>query len=334
MRRRTPVTSLGAALACALMALTPASASPSDQAPKPPTNAKKVIFTKSGVLSFDFGIGEQVVPQLVKDFDAIATFVNPDYETWLYGFEFRSQKDRAFLYMVDFNGNGGLFYSAPGVFESVKPVAPVAPLRKKKGDRNEIALYARGDRLDVFLNKVFVDTLALGRLMDAGELSIFASDVQNNKAGTVKYTGFTVRVPASQAITPAAKPIERTQRGQIELTVQRTSYIQWGRPIGMDRPDQGCNSFNDKRPVRQFQASLRIANKSAKPMQLWYPVFFKADGSEAYVCFYVYREALAELAPGQIRDITFAAFVELNETVASAVISDRDLGISNRVTFK
>lgn len=334
MLKPTAVFSLAAALACSLAIAAPAPAAAPEQAPKPPTDARKVVFTKSGSLAFDFGVGEQVAPQLVKDFDAIATFVNPDYEKWLYGFEFRSQKDRAFVYMVDFNGNGGLFYSAPGVFDPVNPIAPVTPLRKKKGERNEIALYARGDRLDVFVNKAFVDTLALGKLMDAGELSIFAGDVQNNKAGTVKYTGFTVRVPASQALTPAAKPIERTQRGQIELTVQRTSYIQWGRPIGMDRPDQGCNSFDDRRPVRQFQASLRITNKSAKPMKLWYPVFFKADGSEAYVCFYVYREALAELGPGQIRDITFAAFVELNETVASAVSTDRDLGISNRVTFR
>lgn len=329
MKSVTRLLGMAAALACALSSFTPVSA----QVVKPPTDATKVLLSKSGYLNFDFGAGELAMTQSVRDFDALVSFTNPTFANWLYGIEFRAQNPRSLVFMVDFNGKAGLFMST-NTLTPIGELADVPGLQKKAGQRNDFALYARGDRLDVFVNKVFFKTYPIGQLMAPGEVSIFAGDTKNDKFGKVQYSNFVVRVSKTEVVAKSADPVQRTARDQITLTLQRTSYIQWGRPIGMDRPDQGCNSFDDKRPVRQFQASLRIKNNGAKPMNLWYPVFFKPDGSEAYVCFYAYREALQPLGPGQIRDITFAVFVELNEMVSSAVIRDKDLGISNRVMFK
>jgi hypothetical protein len=122
--------------------------------------------------------------------------------------------------------------------------------------------------------------------------------------------------------------------GKIGIVIQSSGYENWGRPAGMDNPNAGCSSFDDSRPVRKFNASLGITNNTARPMSNWYARVFKANGKEAYVCYYGYENGFPTIAPGQTVNMTFAAFVEGGESVARLWIEDATAGRSSVLTIR
>ena len=77
------ILSFAAALACiATTSISPARtafAAP----PAPPRDAKKVAYTlKSGAVKLDVENDQKVAPNQFKDFDVVATFINPAIARW------------------------------------------------------------------------------------------------------------------------------------------------------------------------------------------------------------------------------------------------------------
>ncbi|NJM39659.1 MAG: hypothetical protein HC853_02240 [Anaerolineae bacterium] len=213
----------------------------------------------------------------------------------------------------------------------VKPPVTIASLRKNANEKNELALYARNNQVLVFVNKKYVDTFPVD-LLQVGEIALSGDSFNDEDKGEIKVSNFIVRVPPKAATAPATqKPAAPS--GNIVITVQNIGYVQWGRPAGMDNPQAGCSGFDDSRPVRQFQASVQIQNKGAKAITEATVLFFKPGGAPAYWCFYNYDGAGVEIPPGEARNLTFAVFVELNESVESMMIIDKNLGESNRLKF-
>ena len=118
-------------------------------------------------------------------------------------------------------------------------------------------------------------------------------------------------------VAPVATAVPAAS-GSLLLVQQSTGYEQWGRPAGMSGSG-GCGAFNNGSPVRKFNVSVRITNNTSLSLQplAILPRATKGDGSKAYVCYYGHSGVVNALAPGQSVDITFAAFVELNEFVKS-----------------
>jgi hypothetical protein len=101
----------------------------------------------------------------------------------------------------------------------------------------------------------------------------------------------------------------------------------------MDDPSKPCGDFNNGRPVRKLTASLHVENHSSKDMVDWWALFYKPGGQRAYVCYQGYGSGFPAVPAGLSQDVTFSAYLELNETIAYAVVADNDLGFSNRLTF-
>lgn len=102
----------------------------------------------------------------------------------------------------------------------------------------------------------------------------------------------------------------------------------------MDDPSKNCGPFNDARPVRKFNFSIRVHNLTNQPMKPedWYGFAVKRGGADAYVCYYGYHgtmQPFPEIPAGDMRDVTFAAFVEQNEAIDYIVVLHRTLGRSN-----
>ena len=318
----------------------PAYAQPAEAAPVPPRDAKKVAYSlKSGSIKLDVDNDEKVAPQQFKDFDVVASFVNPGIPRWNYGFIFRRQPTQgALLFTVDETGNA----SVGVVKDKYQPVKdPVtSKLRKNAGEKNELALYVRGGQIMAFVNKIYIDTWTVSEFLDAGEIALVGFSPADNPTGEIKFTNYLIRTPPNTApgapVAPAATPSgEKIPTGNIELVLTgNVSSIPWGRPIGMTKPQEGCNSFNDKSPVQQVQISVRVTNKSSKVMERWTAGIFKPGGTPAFWCYYTYNALDARLEPGQAVNVTFAAFIENGESVESIVVYDEVLGVSNRVSLK
>jgi hypothetical protein len=322
------------ALATLVGPATPTSASVLDQAPKPPTDARRVAYqSRKGKLNFGPEITDLILPTKVKDFDYVASFTNPGLQKWRYGFTFRKLAEDRFYAMVIFSdGYTGMFIQRPDKSEPLKAPAFSPAVKKNAGEANEVAVYARNNQALLFINKTYVDTFDIGEHNDYGELALWAEDwAESPTSGTLDYKNLVVRAPAS---TPAQayKPPASNQVGvappsNILLSAYRFGSEQHGRPQGMDTPEAGCGGFDDSRPVKSVQAALKIENKSNKPLEKWYAFFVKSDGKAAYTCFYT----LPVVPPNDVRDVTFQAFVELNETVEYIIVIDDVVGKSNRI---
>lgn len=134
--------------------------------------------------------------------------------------------------------------------------------------------------------------------------------------------------PTATRVPPTSTPV-----AGIVATIQKYDYAQWGRPAGMDDPSKGCGNSNNGRPVKKLTASLLIQNKSSKDMNDWYLSVYLPDGRRAYTCYYAYGGGMPAAPPGKSVEVTFAAFVELGETVGYAIVTDDEVGKSNRLTF-
>lgn len=334
--RTKHVVRLGAVMAFALASHAPGPLQA--QAPKPPTDARTVVHnTRAGELKITPEAGKFKASKQAKDFDAVATFVNPSLSKWVVGIEFRSKPNGGMALLVFSDGSATVVSVRDGNAALVKDPVAIPALRKNVNEQNEIALYVRGDKAMVFANKKYVDTFSLGDWAEVGDINLFADSPDKEATGVVKFRNFVVRVPAgapAPIAAPTTAPNGAAATGNIVIKADRTSYIQWGRPEGMGKPNEegGCNSFNDGNPVRQFQVSLTITNKSNKVMEKTTPMFFKGGNVPAFWCYYGYRGA-GRLEPGQSQNVTFAVFVELNERVESAVFVDEVVGTSNRLLF-
>lgn len=116
--------------------------------------------------------------------------------------------------------------------------------------------------------------------------------------------------------------------GRIGVSLQNSGYEQWGRPAGMDNTKAGCDSFDDSRPVRKFNVSLAVTNNTNSDMVDWTARLFKSNGREAYVCYNGYDKGLPKIVPGQTVNVTFSAFMEVNESPARLWIQDKTIGRS------
>lgn len=129
------------------------------------------------------------------------------------------------------------------------------------------------------------------------------------------------------APTPRATATPRvTSTNAIQVTLQNTGYETWGRPIGMDDSNAGCSSFDDSRPVTKYNASLQVKNTSKQDMTDWYAAVYKADGKEAFVCYYIQDGGLPNVPAGGMVNVTFAAFMEQGEKAAKLVVFDKNVG--------
>lgn len=178
---------------------------------------------------------------------------------------------------------------------------------------------------------------------ESGELimRIFMENNENASYIVVRDTKLgssnTVGLPGSNAAPPATAPqptAVSAASGSYLITKQSSGYEQWGRPAGMSNPNAGCGGFNNAQPVRKFNISVRVTNNTSATVQplAIKPIAIKGDGSKAYVCFYGHSGVVNALAPGQSIDITYAAFVELNEYVSSFYVENEGVK-SNTLTF-
>ena len=332
MNRRSLSSLVAASLACATLIsqASPSIALSPAQPPKPPTDAKKVAWqAKKG--DHPFGPDQQdfVAGTKVKDFDLQVSIVNPALPHWAYGLAFRKlEENKGYGLIILSDGNVLMIIGRADKTDSLKPMAFSAALKKNAGETNDIAIYARNNQALVFINKAYVDTFDIGEYNDYGAVTLFGSGDKDNKSGTLSYKNFVVRTPASspaQAYTPPTPGAAAA--ANIVISAYRFGIERYGRPQGMDTPKAGCNGFDDGRPVKSVQAALKIENKSSKPMAKWYAFFVKSDGKEAYTCFYT----LPVVPPNDVRDVTFQAFVELNENVDYVIVVDAEVGQSNKL---
>lgn len=147
-----------------------------------------------------------------------------------------------------------------------------------------------------------------------------SAPINFNAAG--KPTGSSKPAPAPR---PTATP-RVTTTNAINVSLLNTGYEKWGRPVGMDNPQAGCSSFDDSRPVTKYNISLQVKNNSKQDMTDWYAAVFKANGKEAFVCYYIQDGGLPNVPAGGMVNVTFAAFMEPGEKAVKLVVFDKNVG--------
>jgi hypothetical protein len=306
------------------------------QAPKPPTDAKRVVHSaKTGEIKYsDAEIGRLALPKKLRDFDLTLSWANPSTADWANGISFRKGESGMHLLLYTSDGEIGLFkVSSEGKLEDEARGVFNPVIKKDAGASNDLAIYVRGDRALVFVNKTYIDNYALGSAGDFGEVWL---STNGKESGSSKFKNLIVRTPAN-ALPPAETVKQNPVAAKpIVVTAYSSGYEQHGRPAGMDNPDAGCSMFDDSRPVRSFQIRLNVRNNSTKPMKHYVGVALKANGKAAYTCYYRTGRngGLAEVPPGDSRDMTIQAFVEPGENIASVIVFDEVVGESNRLTVK
>jgi len=300
------------------------------QAPKPLADAKKVIVTpKSGTLNFtgdEYGFFQASTQ--VRDFDALFSVTNPELPEFTIGIDFRVVTfSRFYALLILSTGETGLLV-ARGLDQKMElQKEPVfAPSWKRNvGERNDVALYVRGTQALLFINKQFIETYDVSEINDFGDVHLLAAGGAG-QSGEIAYKNFTVKVP-NNALPPTSNG---PTNNNIVVSLYRSGYTQWGRPIGMVDPRQGCQSFNDGSPVLQFQAVMKITNNTKTPMKRWAPLAIKRDGTLAFGCALAY-DTSPEIAPGASADITVEYYIEKTDAIASIFVFDLEQGRSNRL---
>jgi hypothetical protein len=326
-------TILTATAALSLLLALSASGPAQAQAPKPPTDAKRVVHSvKAGEIKFEAGkSGRFVIPKKVRDFDLTVALTNPSVSEWASGVVFRAGNGSAKMILFGGDGQIGMGTVNDGQEQPDFKASFAASVKKDSGAVNNLALYVRGASALVFVNKTYIDTYQLGDAGDFGELWLFAS---GKEAGSLKFKTLSVRAP-NNALPPADVVTEKPAATTMLIKLYSSGYERHGRPAGMDNRVAGCNSFDDSRPVTSFQARLNVRNNSDKPIKRYVGAGIKPDGKVAYTCYYITgQDGVAEIPPGDSRDITIQAFVEQGEKIAYVVVYDIDAKQeSNRVTI-
>lgn len=259
----------------------------------------------------------------------MVSIVNPALPHWTYGLAFRQIADtKSYIFGIASDGNAIMLIDRPDKVSPLKLEAFSAAVKKNAGESNDIAIYARNNQAFVFINKTYIDTFDISEYNDYGQVSLFGGGDKDHTSGSLVYKNFIIRTPASapaQAVTPASAAA--AQAPGIVISAYHFGSERHGRPQGMDKPQAGCNGFDDSRPVKTVQVSLKIDNKTDKPMKKWYAFFVKSDGKDAYTCFYT----LPSVPAHDTRDVTFQAFIEINENVDYIIVLDADAGKSNKL---
>ena len=208
------ILSFAAALACIVTASMAPARNASAAPPAPPKDAKKVAYTlKAGSVKLDAESDQKVAPNQFKDFDVSATFINPAIARWDYGFVLRRQPGKgALVFLVQENGDAVLA-SAKDNLQPIKPAVSVKGLKKNANEKNEVALYVRGDQVMAFINKAYVDTWTVTEFLDAGELALVAGSPDKDAKGEIKFINYLVRTPPTAAAGAAIAPTCR-KRGE------------------------------------------------------------------------------------------------------------------------
>lgn len=327
--RKHVVTGL-AALALTLTAqpIAPANA----QAPKPPTDARKVVQApKNGTIKLEGGDNSfeslQAATQ-ARDFDVAVSFVNPTLSEHWVGIDFRASGPRFYAMALTSGGDAIMFIArAYDQFAPLKDKTFMPSWKKNVGEKNDVNLYVRGNQALLFVNKVFVDSYDVGEINDFGDMYIWGAGPDNQPA-TIDYKGFTVKVPAN-AIPPTASAKGPVNKG-IVLSLYRSGYSRWGRPAGMTESRAGCSSFNDGSPVLQFQAVMKVTNNGKTPMKRWAPLAATRGGKLAYMCVLGYT-SWPTVEPGASADITIEYYIEQNDAIAYLFVIDLDNGRSDKL---
>jgi hypothetical protein len=321
-----------ATIACAVLltaiGAAPAQASAPAQAPKPPTNAKKVVQpAKSGALSINSEGAFMQAATTARDFDLTFSTINPNLPRFFVGAQFRAVSlVRWYALVVTSDGELAMVISRDlGQISELKPIKTTEFWKRNPGEKNDIALYARGGQALLFINKKFVEEWDIGEINDFGNMWIFG-DGPEGASGTIDYKAWTVKVPAN-AIPPEASA---TANRNIVVSMYRSGYQRWGRPAGFDDPRAGCSSFDDGRPVLQFQAVMKVTNNNKIPMKRWAPLAVTRSGRVAFGCALGYdRSPLIE--PGASADITVEYYIEPNDAITAITVIDLENGRSNKM---
>lgn len=317
------------ALVALVFSSTPAIAQ-TPKPPKPPTDAKTVVMKPaSGKLVFT-GDNYPFVnaDTQARDFDLTFTTINPSLPEFFLAVDFRASFSRFYTLVIASSGETGVLISREfgKPMETLKESVFSAAWKKNTGEKNDVGFYVRGGQAWLFINKQFVDQYDVGEINDFGELHLLAL-AEQGQTGEIEYQKMTVKVPAN-ALPPTANG---PTNNNIVVSLYRSGYTRWGRPVGMDDPRQGCQSFDDGRPVLQFQAVMKVTNNSKIPMKRWAPLALKGDGKLAFGCVLGYGN-WPEVAPGASVDMTVEYYIEPNEAVAGIFVFDLDQGRSNRLT--
>ncbi len=297
--------------------------------PKPPTNAKKVVQpAKSGQLSYSENtLGFEQAATTARDFDLTYTLVNPAAQRYFTGAQFRAVSlVRWYAVIVSHEGEAALIIARDiGQISEVKPAKFTDAWKKNAGEKNDIGLYVRGGQALLFINKKFVDEWDVTEINDFGNTWIFGAAAPGG-AGTVEYKNWTMKVPAN-AIPPEASA---TTNKNIALSMYRSGYQRWGRPAGFDNPRAGCSSFDDSRPVLQFQAVMKVTNNNKIPMKRWAPFASTRSGRLAFGCALGYGSTPV-IEPGQSADITVEYYINPGDAIVSIMVLDLENGRSNKM---
>lgn len=130
---------------------------------------------------------------------------------------------------------------------------------------------------------------------------------------------------APQPVAPAAP-----SGFSAKVTIQKAGYERWGRPQGMVDPNwrgERCTG-DDRYPVLKLGISLALTNTGSQewPAGTRSVDFYKSDGTKAFTCLYDYLSAYPPTKPGQEFQMSYLAFVQLNERVAYGIFTVTDVG--------
>lgn len=331
MKTRSITAALAAAITFAGTGLAPGHANTGHQAPKPPADAKKVVNPpKNGTFTTSDSDRTAFVQSATmgRDFDVTFSTITPASTEYYVGVQFRAVSFSRF-YALLVNGNGEasmlIFRDADQIAAVKEEPTPMPSLKKNTGEKNDFGLYVRGNVATLFVNKVLVDTWDVTEINDFGNMWLFAFG-SKDKAVTMDYKNFTVKVP-NNAIPPEATGVVNKN---MVVSLYRSGYNRWGRPIGMDNPRAGCDSYDDGRPVLQFQAVMKVENKGKTPMKRWAPFAYTRSGKLAFGCYLGYDRAPV-IQPGQSADVTAEYFIEPGDAIAYISVLDLDNGRSNKL---
>lgn len=120
--------------------------------------------------------------------------------------------------------------------------------------------------------------------------------------------------PLVSSVVASPLPARATSAPDAMLDAQilGAGYEHWGRPTNQTF----CGDFNDKDPVYKFTVPMRVTNYSSQTLSDWYAVFYLLNDKKAFrTCYYGYDGSapFPSIKPGESVNVTFAAFVELQD---------------------